>query len=179
VSKDAKFKELLTNCQVCESGLVEAIGERVEGGESVLAVCNDYEDFQRQTHGEVFITAQGLRTKYRRTMGIGGESKALTKEEQQVLDAIRAIFQGYNSKDPAIRQNWIDQGKDLAEGVPSRMIKVELEEMARLHTKRIRMVAAAMGVFGVGDWKTFYSSLKQLMLMIEQEEKSSEPKDSK
>ena len=64
---EAKVKEGLEQCNLCTVALVSAIKERVDEGESVNAVCKEYEKLQKELHGEILYPLKTLASRYYRT----------------------------------------------------------------------------------------------------------------
>ena len=60
---------MLEKCNICNIGLVEAIKEKVEAGQTVMGACKEYEDYQKKVNGEVVYSADALRNRYATVLG--------------------------------------------------------------------------------------------------------------
>lgn len=173
MSNDQKFKETLRQCRICEDNLVQAIDERVERGESVRAICQDYEDYQRQLHGEVFMPMATIRKKYQRIKGKDGEEVG-TNVPTPAMQAVRLIYKAFNAKDFGTRQAYFNQAQALK--VPVRDLQVELEEEARKLAPYYRRIAAAMHFFGIDGFEILVREMKETIKKIKEVKDEPAPK---
>ena len=128
MSSDAKFKELLGKCLICNDGLVEAIEGRIQGGEDLRAVCNDYEDFQRQLHGEAIYSAAALRARYQRVKGEKAPMAGYSKDGKLIGGASRTT-----EKHPGLSEEQPLEGFEFRQGESSGSVEYVTEEQKYLN----------------------------------------------
>ena len=150
-NKDAEFKVLLDSCNVCNMGLIDAVDERVQAGESVNAACKHYERHQEQLHGEAAYSADALRGRYNNAKGLREPNKPKV-EPVPSEKAVQMMIVASREQDAMIQKTKVKEAKAMRKGADNLTIETELMDRFAMAVKAVQEVLFAMIQFKLGRW---------------------------